>query len=67
MATSTSKTDKLVNKLRSGKKLTASQIMHMCGFSSQNSVYGTICRLREEGYKITTKESKTGLNQYTLA
>ena len=66
MAT-TSKTDKLVKKLQAGQRLTASQIRHTCGFASPNSVYGTICRLREEGYKIKTTESKSGVTQYVMA
>jgi len=64
---STSKTDKLVMKLEAGQKLTAAQIMRLCGFGSPNSVYGTISRLKGEGYKIRTTESATGLTQYKLA
>jgi len=62
-----SKTDKLVSKLQSGKKLTAAQIMKFCGFGTRNSVYGTISRLREEGYKITSTQSTTGLTQYKMS
>lgn len=61
-----SKTDRLLKKLQGGARLSAKQITHTCGFSSPNSVYGTICRLREEGFKIKTTESKNGVTQYTM-
>lgn len=62
----TSKTDRLLKKLQQGARLTAKQITHTCGFNSPNSVYGTICRLRDEGHKIKTTESKNGVTQYMM-
>ena len=61
----TTKSEKLVAKLRT-KPMTVSQIMHTCGFSSPNSVYGTVSRLRDEGHKITAKKSTRGTTQYAI-
>lgn len=65
MAT-TSKTNKLVTKLQSGKRLTVAQIMHHCGFAHRNSVYGTISRLRREGYQISSTTNRSGEGAYQM-
>lgn len=65
MATTTM-SDKLVRRLQSGKTMTVPQIIDHCGFSSPNSVYGTIARLREEGFKIETTTNRSGATAYSL-
>lgn len=62
-----SKTDKLIAKLQEGHKLTTAQIMRQCGFSSPNSVYGTVSRLRGEGYRIKSSLSSVGTTQYAMS
>ena len=47
------KIEKFLKALEDGKKITIKQAVQRYGFSSSNSVTGTVCYLRNEGINIT--------------
>jgi hypothetical protein len=55
------KTDKFLNALNSGKRITIKQALYRYGFVSRNSFTGTVCHLRDAGVPIEaeyTRDSK---------
>jgi len=62
------KTQRLLNALTEGQKLTANQIRNRFKFASNDSVYSTIVRLRAEGYAINSALTRLPrIVQYSLA
>jgi hypothetical protein len=61
-----SKTQKLVQALKKGQKLTVGQIQTRCGFQTPNSAFAAVAHLKRDGVAIRAAKTKAGQNQYYL-
>ncbi len=61
------KTERLLNAMSGGKRITVWGALTKIGFASPNSVTATISRLRREGFNITSTVARGGRFSYTLA
>ena len=60
-----SKRDRLLNALRSGKKLTIDQIVSRFKFAHRDSAWATISTLRGEFYPIVNEKNRKGVTVYS--